>query len=78
MGAGVFDFREHKWSTLPQDLPISRADDMTAVAGTRLAVIGGESAAQISAHAEVEACDTASGRRETQPPLSRDATEPPP
>ncbi len=65
----VFDFRSRKWSSLPQNLPTLRAGGMTAVVGTRLVVIGGESATQVPAHAEVEAYDTASGRWESLPPL---------
>ena len=65
----VFDFRRRKWSTLPQGLPTLRAGGMTAVVGTRLVVIGGESATQIPAHAEVEAYDTTTGRWESLPPL---------
>ena len=65
----VFDFGARQWSTLPQRLPTPRAGGMTAVVDKQLVVIGGESATQIPAHAEVEAYDTASGRWQTLPPL---------
>jgi len=65
----VFDFRGGKWSALPQDLPTQRAGGMTAVVGTRLVVLGGESMAHLPAHAEVESYDTRTGRWETLPPL---------
>jgi len=65
----VFDFRARKWSSLAQDLPTQRAGGMTAVVGTRLLVIGGESMAHLPAHAEVESYDTATGRWESLPPL---------
>src|SRR6185369_17843255 len=67
----VYDFRARKWSSLPQDLPTPRAGGMTAVVGTRLLAIGGESMAHLPAHAEVESYDTATGRWEELPPLAQ-------
>ena len=55
----VYDFAAGTWSTLPSgsNLPTPRAAAATAVLGDEIIVAGGESAAQNTAHEEVEAFD---------------------
>ncbi|AFK04837.1 Kelch repeat type 1-containing protein [Emticicia oligotrophica DSM 17448] len=56
----VYDFKTNKWSTLPSELnlPTQRAGNSSVSLGDKLLVIGGESAAQVPSHNEVEAFDT--------------------
>jgi hypothetical protein len=65
----VYDFATATWSTLSANLPTERAGTSTVVAGGRLLVIGGESAAQELAHAEVESYDPAGAVWESLPKL---------
>lgn len=75
----VFDFASGEWSTLPAEsnLPTERAGTTSVVLNGEILVIGGESAAQQPAHAEVEAFDPTTGRWRTLAPLStgRHATQ---
>jgi N-acetylneuraminic acid mutarotase len=75
----VYDFAANRWSTLPatSNLPTPRAGCTVAVVDGRLLVMGGESAVQRDAHAEVEALDPATGRWTTLAPLAvgRHATQ---
>lgn len=75
----VFDFNTGRWSTLPPEsnLPTPRAGTTSVVLDGEILVIGGESAAQQPAHAEVEALDPATGRWRTLAPLNtgRHATQ---
>jgi len=75
----VYDFETGEWSTLPTEsnLPTPRAGATTVVLNGEILVIGGESAAQQAAHAEVEALDPATGRWRKLAPLNtrRHATQ---
>ena len=75
----VFDFTTGRWSTLPPEsnLPTPRAGAATVALNGEIVVIGGESAAQQPAHAEVEALHPATGRWRTLAPLNtgRHATQ---
>lgn len=53
----VFDFKTGVWSTLSNPLPTPRAGSYNFSWGNEVIVLGGESAAQEAAHAEVEALD---------------------
>ena len=57
----VYDFNTQQWSTLPHNLPTQRAAAAAAVLGEDILVMGGESGAQTTAHAEVEAFNTSKG-----------------
>lgn len=67
----VYDFEAARWSTLDAPLPTPRAGAGAVALGGRLLVMGGESARQVPAHAEVEAYDPRSGRWSALPPLPR-------
>src|SRR5690606_21805787 len=67
----VYDFEAARWSTLDAPLPTPRAGAGAVALGGRLLVMGGESARQVPAHAEVEAYDPRSGRCSAPPPLPR-------
>lgn len=67
----VYDLAARSWATLPHALPTSRAGSMTLALGEDVLVVGGESAAQKVAHAEVEAWDTQRHRWEAYPSLER-------
>lgn len=56
----VYDLKKKTWQTLPSELnlPTQRAGNSSVAYGDKLLVIGGESAAQVPAHSEVEAFDT--------------------
>jgi N-acetylneuraminic acid mutarotase len=75
----VYDFGTGRWSTLPAaaNLPTPRAGTTAFVTGGRLVVLGGESAAQQPAHAEVEALDPRTLRWAALAPLAvgRHATQ---
>jgi hypothetical protein len=75
----VYDFRAGRWSTLPvaANIPTPRAGTAAFVTGGRLVVLGGESAAQQPAHAEVEALDPRTLRWVALAPLAvgRHATQ---
>ncbi|MEO7415129.1 MAG: kelch repeat-containing protein [Opitutaceae bacterium] len=60
----VFDIASGTWSTLPEsgNIPTPRAGCMACAVGPYLLIGGGESKAQESAHAQVEALDTRTGR----------------
>jgi len=67
----VYDFARGRWSTLEAPLPTPRAGAGAVAAGGALLVLGGESARQVPAHAEVEAYDPGSGRWRSLAPLPR-------
>ena len=75
----VFDFASGRWTTLPSsaNLPTPGAGTTSVVVDGRLLVLGGESAAQQVAHAEVEAYDPLAIRWTTLAPMSvgRHATQ---
>jgi N-acetylneuraminic acid mutarotase len=75
----VFDLRAGRWSTLAaaSNIPTGRAGAGAAVVDGRLIVLGGESARQKLAHADVEAFDPATGRWTQLKPLAmgRHATQ---
>ena len=75
----VYDFTTGEWSTLPAEsnLPTERAGTTSVVLNGEILVIGGESAAQQPAHAEVEALNPATGQWRTLAPLNtgRHATQ---
>lgn len=53
----VFDFKTGAWSTLSDPLPTKRAGSYNFAWGNELIILGGESATQPQAHAEMEALD---------------------
>lgn len=69
----VYDFATGQWATLPAsaNLPTPRAGTTTAVLGSEIIIIGGESQAQTAAHAEAEAFDTRSQTWRTLAPLQQ-------
>ncbi|MBV6639287.1 MAG: galactose oxidase [Cyclobacteriaceae bacterium] len=60
----VYDLASNSWTTLPEDqnLPTERAGTTAIFLEDNLLVIGGESAAQETAHAEVEAYDVSEAK----------------
>ncbi len=56
----VYDFKKNTWETLPEtmNLPTQRAGNSAVTLGNNLVILGGESAAQVPAHSDVEAFDT--------------------
>jgi len=69
----VYDFATNSWQTLPENLniPTQRAGSSAVVVGQKLLIIGGESAAQETAHSEVEAFDTKKMKWEKLPNLQK-------
>lgn len=69
----VFDFKTNTWTTLPADLnlPTQRAGNMAVPFGYKLLIMGGESPAQVEAHAEVEALNTKTMKWEKLPSLNK-------
>jgi hypothetical protein len=67
----VFNFTRGKWTILSRELPTRRAGTLTIAVGDRLIVLGGESAGQREAHAEVEAYRNSTGLWEKLPPLAQ-------
>lgn len=69
----VFDFKTNTWTTLPEsmNLPTQRAGNMTVPFGYKLLIMGGESPAQVEAHADVEAFDTKKMKWEKLPNLNK-------
>ena len=65
----VYDFKTNSWSTLSSSLPTPRGGTSTVVKGQYLAVMNGETATQISGHAEVEILDTKTGQWSRLPNL---------
>lgn len=65
----VYDFAQNQWQTLAADLPTARAGAATVAVAGQLLVIGGESAAQVPGHSEVEAYDPAQAQWITLTPL---------
>lgn len=59
----VYDFSTNTWTPLPPsgDLPTERAGSTSISTGKYVMVVGGESAAQTDAHAEVEVLNTQTG-----------------
>lgn len=73
----VYDIASGRWTTLDQPIPTQRAGAATVAVDGELLVMGGESVAQVAAHAEVERLDPATGRwtRETPLPQGRHGTQ---
>jgi len=75
----VFDLATKQWATLPPsaNLPTPRAGCAAVVVNGRLLIIGGESGAQATAHADVESFDPATSRWTRLAPLGmgRHATQ---
>lgn len=69
----VFDFKTNAWTTLPEslNLPTQRAGNATVAFGFKLLIMGGESSAQVEAHADVEAFDTKKMKWEKWPKLNK-------
>ncbi len=69
----MYDFASSKWTTLPEtaNIPNPRAGANVVVVGKYILVLGGESAAQVPAHAHVEAFNTQSQTWVSLPPLVR-------
>ncbi len=69
----VYDFATQEWIELPPsgDLPTERAGSTSISVGDYLIVLGGESAAQEAAHAEVEAFNTETGQWHSLPSLNQ-------
>ena len=69
----VYDFSKETWQTLPENLniPTQRAGSSAVVEGQKIIIIGGESASQVQAHAEVEALDIKKMKWEKFPDLVR-------
>jgi hypothetical protein len=67
----VFDFSTQTWEVLDEPLPTPRAGSMTAAWKKWIIVVGGESMAQKTAHAEVEALNTETGKWAAWPSLNR-------
>ncbi|SHF71489.1 N-acetylneuraminic acid mutarotase [Fodinibius roseus] len=69
----VYDFSTGTWTPLPPsgDLPTERAGTTSLSTGKYLIVLGGESAAQTAAHAEVEAFNTETGNWHSLPSLNQ-------
>lgn len=69
----VFDFKTNTWTTLPEslNLPTQRAGNATVAFGFKLLIMGGESSAQVEAHADVEAFDTKKMKWEKWPKLNK-------
>lgn len=65
----VYDFATDTWQTLPEDqnIPTERAGCSAVVMGQKLLILGGESASQVGAHAEVEAYNTVEMKWEALP-----------
>uniref|UniRef100_UPI00359447C3 Kelch repeat-containing protein n=1 Tax=Persicitalea sp. TaxID=3100273 RepID=UPI00359447C3 len=63
----VYDFKTNTWTTLDekQNIPTERAGNMAVAYGKKVLILGGESAAQNTAHREVEAYNTKTGQWET-------------
>lgn len=69
----VYDFSANAWTPLPPsgDLPTERAGSTSIAVSYYLIVLGGESAAQTNAHAEVEAFNIQTGDWHTLPSLNQ-------
>lgn len=69
----VYDFSAGEWTPLPPsgDLPTERAGSTSLSVDHYLIVLGGESAAQTDAHAEVEAFNTKTGNWRSLPDLNQ-------
>lgn len=69
----VFDFATGEWEPLPPtgDLPTERAGTTSIAIGDYLVVIGGESAVQQPAHAEMEALNIRTGTWHSLEPLNQ-------
>ncbi|KAB7763207.1 Kelch repeat-containing protein [Xanthomonas maliensis] len=67
----VYDLQQGSWTVAEAALPTPRAGAAAIAQGGRILVMGGESAAQVAAHAEVEAYDPATTRWQTGPALPR-------
>jgi hypothetical protein len=67
----VYDFASGQWQTLEQGLPTRRAGAGTVAVAGQLLVIGGESAAQVPGHSEVEAYDPGLSQWRSLAPLPR-------
>ncbi|MGF1450566.1 MAG: Kelch repeat-containing protein [Opitutales bacterium] len=67
----VFDFATGEWTQLDEDLPTPRAGSMSITVGDEVIVVGGESTAQRTAHAEVEGYSERRGHWRSLPSLNR-------
>lgn len=68
----VYDLRTGRWETIRGgDIPTPRAGTMAIAQGRHVVVIGGESGASATAHADVEAFDTRTRRWTAWPSLNR-------
>lgn len=65
----IYDFKAGTWSTAEETIPTERAGTYAVAWKGRVLVLGGESGAQESAHAEVEAFDPKTGHWESLPKL---------
>lgn len=68
----VYDFASGAWMTLPPEsnLPTERAGSTSIALNGEIVVLGGESASQQPAHAEVEALDPSTGSWRTLAPMN--------
>lgn len=65
----IYDFKSGKWSTSTENIPTQRAGNTAVAFNNKLLFIGGESAAQVPAHQEVEAFNPKTGKWELFPRL---------
>lgn len=69
----VYDFKTNAWTTLDksQNIPTQRAGNMAVAYGKKVLILGGESAAQNTAHREVEAYNTKAKQWEKFTPMTQ-------
>jgi N-acetylneuraminic acid mutarotase len=67
----IYDPSQRRWINSDIHLPTARAGSTSVEWNGKLVVLGGESASQTAAHAEVEALDATSRTWSTLPPLPR-------
>ncbi len=65
----IYDIAAARWTTAKAPIPTQRAGVSVVTLGKRIVVMGGESGAQVPAHAEVEAYDPATDTWSKLPPL---------
>lgn len=66
-----YDFKTDTWNTIESEIPTPRAGNSNLGIGNYLIVLNGESASQVSAHAEVEVLDTKTGKWSSLPDLGQ-------
>lgn len=64
-----YDFNDKKWHTIEREIPTQRAGNMALAKGDEILVIGGESASQEKAHAEVEGLNTKNHKWKSYPSM---------